>query len=45
MMSDPNIRLPYKDDNDDSFYIVNPEEKESLENEVDKNKEQLESES
>jgi len=41
MTSDPGIRLPYKDDNDDNLYTVNPEEKESLENEVDASEEQI----
>ena len=44
MINDPNIRLPYKDDDDDSPHTVNPEEKESLDNEVDESKEQAEAE-
>ena len=48
MMSDPNIKLPYKDDNDDSPYTVNseeeessePKEEESLEDKVDESKKQ-----
>ena len=39
MTSDPGIRLPYKDDDDDSPHPVNPEEKESLDNEVDASEE------
>ena len=44
MTSDPGIRLPYKDDNDDNLYTVNPEEKESLDNEVDASEEQTQAE-
>jgi len=40
MISDPNIRLPYKDDNDDSPYTVNSKKEESLADEVDASKEQ-----
>jgi len=40
MMSDPKTRLPYKDDNEDSSYAVNPEEEKSLEDEVHESKEQ-----
>ena len=40
MISDPNTRLPYKDDNDDSPYTLNPKEEKSLEGEVDESKEQ-----
>ena len=45
MINDPNIRLPYKDDNDDSPYTVNPKEEEGLKEEVDKSEERTSAES
>jgi hypothetical protein len=39
MMSDPKIRFPYKEDNDDNPQTVNPEKEESLEDEDDESKE------
>ncbi len=39
MTNDPNIKLPYKDDNDDNLYTVNPEEEKDLEDEVDESEE------
>lgn len=44
MMSNQNIRFPYKDDNDDGLDTVNPEEEEKLEDEVDESEEQAEAE-
>ena len=43
MISDPGIRLPYKDD-DDSPYTVNPEKEKNLEDEVGESEKQVEAE-
>lgn len=43
-MLKPPYRFPYKDDDDDSPDIVNPEEEKDFEDEVDESKEQAEAE-